>query len=359
MLGFDLPFDLMFPALKLATIVVLVAALFLASRLLLGADRDATSEQRLRRQSIMLALTLLAMVLVILLLPTSDQVRGQLLSLLGLLLTGVVGISSTTFVSNAMAGLMIRTMRHFRPGDFVRIGDHLGRITVLGLFHTELQTEDRDLAVLPNMYLISQPIHIVRGSGTIISATVSLGYDTAHQDIEKALITAAESSELSEPFVRIDDLGDFSVVYRVSGFLEDTARMLTVRSNLRRSMLDTLHGAGIEIVSPSFMNQRVLDKDLRVLPARSRHAEAAEAEQAAPESIIFDKAEAAKRLDDLRRERERLQSELEELEARAAESKEEETKHALAADIERHKARIAAIEQFQSAAEQREVEQPD
>jgi small conductance mechanosensitive channel len=34
--------------------------------------------------------------------------RGELLGLFGLVLTAVVALSSTTFVSNAMAGLMLR-----------------------------------------------------------------------------------------------------------------------------------------------------------------------------------------------------------------------------------------------------------
>jgi len=37
------------------------------------------------------------------------------------------------------------------------VGDYFGRVTERGLFHVEIQTEDRDLATLPNMFLVSQP----------------------------------------------------------------------------------------------------------------------------------------------------------------------------------------------------------
>ena len=63
-------------------------------------------------------------------------------------------------------------MRNFRPGDFVRVGERLGRVTERGLFHTEIQTEDRDLTTLPNLYLVTNPVTVVRASGTIVSTTV-------------------------------------------------------------------------------------------------------------------------------------------------------------------------------------------
>ena len=42
--------------------------------------------------------------------------------------TATVALSSTTFVANTMAGLMLRLVRNFRPGEFVRVGDHFGSV---------------------------------------------------------------------------------------------------------------------------------------------------------------------------------------------------------------------------------------
>ena len=46
------------------------------------------------------------------------------------------------FIGNVMAGLMLRAVRNFRTGDFVRVEKHFGRVTERGLLHTEIQTED-------------------------------------------------------------------------------------------------------------------------------------------------------------------------------------------------------------------------
>ena len=53
-------------------------------------------------------------------------------------------------------------------------------------------------------------------------------------------------------------LDDFSVLYRVSGFLAEVKNLITVKSTLKKRVLDVLHENGVEIVSPAFMNQRQL-----------------------------------------------------------------------------------------------------
>ncbi|MCA9450059.1 MAG: mechanosensitive ion channel family protein, partial [Candidatus Omnitrophica bacterium] len=186
-----------------ATLAALLIGLFIVDWILLRRHSNLLQEQRAKRQVLMVLLTAVAVVLVTLSLPLDPETRNQLLGLLGLLLSGVIGISSTTFVSNAMAALMLRSVKSFRIGDFLRVGEHFGRVTEQGLFHTEIQTEDRDLTTLPNLYLVTNPTSVIRSSGTIVSATVSLGYDVPRMDIESCLLEAAQQTGLEEPFVQV------------------------------------------------------------------------------------------------------------------------------------------------------------
>jgi len=277
---------------------------------------------------------ILGIVCVLLALPVEPATRAQLMSLMGVALTAVVALSSTTFVANAMAGLMLRAVKSYRPGDFVRVGDQFGRVTERGLFHTEIQTEDRDLTTLPNLYLVSHPLTVVRSSGTIVSARLSLGYDVSHAVVEPLLMQAARAAELQDAFVQVVELGDFSVTYRVAGFLSDTKHLLSTRSKLRRAVLDTLHGADVEIVSPAFMNQRVLPAGACVLPAGAAGGPtpSPEAGGRAPEALIFDKADEAEKIEQLRARRGGLLAEIKELESqlsRADESQRASLEHAL------------------------------
>jgi small conductance mechanosensitive channel len=118
------------------------------------------------RELIMLVLTVAAAAILILTLPIAESTRGQILSLLGLAVTATIALSSTTFIGNVMAGLMLRALHNFRAGDFLKVGEHFEQ----GFLHTEIQTEERDLTTLPNLYLVTNPITVVRSSGTIVSA---------------------------------------------------------------------------------------------------------------------------------------------------------------------------------------------
>ncbi|MFH1764163.1 MAG: mechanosensitive ion channel family protein, partial [Gemmatimonadota bacterium] len=119
---------------------------------------------------------------------------------------------------------------------------------------------------------------------------------------------------LKDAFVQILDLGDFSVEYRVAGLLEEVKFIVSARSLLRGKILDCFHTAGVEIVSPNFMNTRALPEDRSVIPAA--HHEVPKADTAPPpEELIFDKAEEAGSVEELKGELEGLRARISELEA--------------------------------------------
>ncbi len=257
-------------------------------------------DAQFRFQLIMLGLTFAAGLTVIVALPISDSLRGQLLSLIGILLSAAIALSSTTFIGNIMAGIMLKAIKSVRPGDFITVADVVGRVTEMDLLHTEIQTEDRDLVTVPNLYVVTQPMKVVRGTGTIISAEVSLGYDLPRQDVSRLLVHAAEQAELKDCFVQIRSLGDFSVLYRVAGMLEDVKSLISTRSRLREKMLDVLHAAGIEIVSPNFMNTRAISENTLFVPKPSTSKP--EEQVFKPEDLAFDKADQASSVEDIRKE---------------------------------------------------------
>ena len=279
----------------LVVVAVLVACLIGVNLLLVRIQKDHP-ERSVHRQVVMLLASLAAIFLLIVLLPISENLRGQILSLLGILLSAAIALSSTTFLGNALAGVLLRNVRSFRTGDFIYINEQFGRVSGRGLFHIEIQTEDRDLVTLPNLFVTNNPVKVTRESGTIISSEVSLGYDVPHAQVETLLKKAAASAKLEEPFVHILKLGDFSVLYRVNGMLKDVKQLLSARSKLNAAVLDALHGADIEIVSPNFMNTR--DVAGQKFTAKPQGEKSAAAEKKGPEEIIFDKAEQAATLEE-------------------------------------------------------------
>jgi small-conductance mechanosensitive channel len=254
-------------------------------------DKSLNKESALPRKLILMGLYLVSFLAIALALPVVESTRNQVIGLFGIVLSGVIAFSSTSIVANIMAGIVLRFTKPFRTGDFIRVNGYFGRVSEKGLFDTEIQTEQRELVAFTNSYLTSNPITVIRSSGTIISANLSIGYDHSHSRIEKSLIEAAGNAGLEEPFVEIIELGNYSISYRVSGLLAEVKSLISSRSRLYANILDNLHGAQIEIMSPNFINSRQINDQPPAIPKPERMKKV-EAESN-PESIIFDKAEEA------------------------------------------------------------------
>ncbi len=312
------------------TLAVLVVTLILIHLFLQRQFREKP-EKMLSQQLIMSGLTCVAAVAFIISLPVSDAVRGQILALVGIVLSAAIALSSTTFLGNAIAGIMLRAVRSFRVGDFIHINEHFGRVSARGLFHIEIQTVDRDLTTLPNLYIATNPVKVIRTSGTIISEQLSLGYDIPRTRIEELLIDAAKQTGLEEPFVHVKELGDFSVVYRISGLLTDVGQILSSHSKLNEKIMDNLHKASVEIVSPTFMNTRAA-ADKRFIPEPEKE-QRDEKPETKPEDIVFDKAQQAEELELNKKRLNEMKKQIEEIRERIHATEDEKEKEELEGKI--------------------------
>lgn len=281
----------------LVTVSVVVSLLMLAHKFIIVRHREKGSEHLFSRQLWMMFFTIAGLIAITLSLPVGDSTRNQIIGLIGLVISGIFAFASTNIFSNLAAGLLLRVTQPFALGDFISVAGHFGRVSERGLFDTELASDSGELIALPNTLLISSPVHTIPANRALVSATVSLGYDVHHDKIIELLKEAAEHCELASPFVQVLSLGDFSVNYRISGVLQESKGIVTARSELHRSMLNTLHKAGVEIVSPNFMNQRPLKDGVLFIPTQPRTKKAVE-EDSDAESVLFEKAEIAKQRED-------------------------------------------------------------
>jgi len=281
--------------LKVFFTVLSLAGIYYVTNLILNRQSKGKTDWGIIRSMILFSIMLVGVIVVILSLPWTGESRGQITNLIGIVISAVLALSSATFIGNGLAGVMLRAINNFKPGDFIQVNEFFGRITERGLFHTEIQTESRDLTTLPNLYLTTNPVKVIRMSGTFITGVCSLGYDVNRQKIEKALLDAANRAELKDAFVRVKELGDYSVVYTVTGMVEKIKTVLSSQSRLNAMILDALHDAGIEIVSPSFMNQRQVGGAV-FIPKKMKKKHVLELSEL-PESKIFDKAEEAESIE--------------------------------------------------------------
>jgi small-conductance mechanosensitive channel len=305
------------PILPMSAALAGTILLLVLGRLVLARSFAHRPGYPFKRQIATLLLSLFGLVAVILLMPITDSARGQLLSLLGILLSAAIALSSTTFLGNIMAGMMLRSIRNFKAGDFIHVEGNFGRVSDQGLFHVEIQGEDRNLTSMPNLLLVTNPVQVYRSTGSVISTEVSLGYDVPRRKVEALLLKAAEDAELKEPFVQVLALDDFSVNYRVAGLLEEVKHLISSRSILRQKVLDRLHEGDIEIVSPTFMNTRAVGEK-RFIPSEeiAEVTDKPVSELLEPEKLMFDKADQAESLEKLKETYHALANEIEALKKR-------------------------------------------
>jgi small-conductance mechanosensitive channel len=280
--------DMFKSLLEPASVLVILAILLVINIMIFNRLKTVKPQSNIIRNTISSLIVFIGALVFILALPIPDSLKGQVLTFLGIIISAGIALSSTTILGNLIAGLMNNSMKRFRNGELIKIGDLQGRITRKSIFRIEIQLEDSNFVSIPNLYIANNPVKLTRKTNTVVSATVSLGYDVPRRKIEEALKDAAIATGLKDPYVYIMNLGDFSVTYKISGFLDDSGKYFTTSSNLNGRVMDKLHEKKIEIVSPTFMNQRRAD-EFQFIPEQEKEKPSAEKESS-PEDLIFDEA---------------------------------------------------------------------
>jgi small-conductance mechanosensitive channel len=294
------------------------------------------------KNSIAAVLLFVGIVVFILSFPIDKTLKGQILSFLAIIVSAGIALSSTTVLGNLMAGIMNNSMNRFRNGDLIKIGDLQGRVTNKSIFHIEIQLEDSNFITIPNLYIATNPVKLTRKTDTVISTSISLGYDIPRAIIEESLKEAAVSTGLTDPYVYITNLGDYSVLYKIHGFLEDSSKYFSTISLLNANVMDVLHKKKIEIVSPTFMNQRNAN-EVVFIPQTTLKNKISNDEQT-PEDLVFDKAIESEKIEIKKDQLEELELQLQLLKEKKKGLKKEE-------DIQKNELSLKTIDKLKAKVE--------
>jgi small-conductance mechanosensitive channel len=194
-------------------------------------------------------------------LPGSDSAAFKGVSvLLGLMLS----LGSSNIISQGASGLILTFSKTFRIGEYVKIGDHEGTVSALGIFNTRLRTGMGEEVTLSNAGVFSSTIRNysrnIQGEGYILDTTVTIGYDTPWRQVEAMLLEAAGRTNgiSTEPPPRVFQtaLSDFYPEYRL--VCNATAKLPKPRavalSDLHANIQDVFNQFGVQIMSPHYMH---------------------------------------------------------------------------------------------------------
>ena len=73
--------------------------------------------------------------------------------------------------------------------------------------------------------------------GVVLTAVIALSATTFVANMIAGIMLQA-----SQPFVLVHELRDHAIVYRICGFLPNMKYLLSSRSNLRKKVLEQMHG---------------------------------------------------------------------------------------------------------------------
>lgn len=192
-------------------------------------------------------------------LPGSDSEAFKGLSVLvGLMLS----LGASSLVGQAASGLILTYGRVYRKGEYVRLADHEGTVTELGVFTTRIRTGLGEELTISNATILGGTTknysRAVNGAGFVLDTTVTIGYDTPWRQVHALLIEAAKRTlgvlEDPAPQVFQTALSDWYPEYRLvcQAIPSEPRPRALMLSALHANIQDVFNEYGVQIMSPQY-----------------------------------------------------------------------------------------------------------
>ncbi len=169
----------------------------------------------------------------------------------------VIGFAFKDIVENYLAGLLLSIRRPFDLYDLVRIESHEGRVTRLTSSELFLMTLDGNHVRIPNAAVFKSIIYNYSiNPRRRFDFGVGVGVNEDLIEVQPLGCTAlremAGVMDEPAPFMTIEDLGDFSVLVRFFGWVDQrSADFAKVRGEAIRRVKLALEKAGVEMPEPA------------------------------------------------------------------------------------------------------------
>jgi MscS family membrane protein len=184
-------------------------------------------------------------------LPTYSLVTG--LGIGGL----AVALAGREALSNLIGTVAILLDRPFKLGDFIVLGEaERGTVTEIGLRSTRIKRLDGILVSIPNANIAN--MKIINESAPVAEAQISVpvgaAYGSSVNDVEQALLTAAQRCEYAvsdlAPSVRLVSFGDSAMEFQVLVWIIQPEFRAKATDQINRAIGEEFEKRGIEMPFP-------------------------------------------------------------------------------------------------------------
>lgn len=208
----------------------------------------------------------LSLVVIFPYLPGSDSDAFKGVSVfLGIL----ISIGSSSAVANAVAGLVITYMRPFKPGDWIKVGEHIGVVIEKDALVTRIKTFNNEDITLPNSTILSGATvnfsSLGQSNGLALGIRLKVKYDYSQNLIEELLISAAlrtqDVTNTPCPYVLQISLEEFYSVYELNAYTFKPENMFFIKSDLIKNIQNAFRQSNIDLYTTQYVEIKGITKD--------------------------------------------------------------------------------------------------
>ncbi|MDR1363038.1 MAG: mechanosensitive ion channel family protein [Spirochaetaceae bacterium] len=192
-------------------------------------------------------------------LPNSDS---DIFKGISVLIGVVFSLSSSSIISNLIAGIVMTYMRPFRIGDRIKINDVTGFVVERGPMSTRVRTHKNEFVSFPNQMILNTSVTNYNSSiadnfdGYIVNTTITMGYNIPWHVVHEILINAALKTKFTEktpaPFVNQTKLDDFYCWYEINTYTKNVSMLPAIYSDLYKNIQDGFSAANISMYAPHY-----------------------------------------------------------------------------------------------------------
>ena len=246
----------------LIAVLILVAGWMLSrwigqgTRELLGRSQyiDPTLKPLISRFSryLILALTVVAVL---------GQFGVQTTSLIALLGAAglAIGLALQGTLSNVASGVMLLVLRPFRVFERIKVADALGTVREIGLFRTEIVTDNGNYVSIPNATIFSGTIinmsrEVTRRTDFTVEVDRAENLDRVQRRILECLALEQRVLKNPAPTVEIETLGAISTTLTVQVWLANRdfgAVLSDVKKRVRHALQNADVSAPVPVPAPA------------------------------------------------------------------------------------------------------------
>ncbi len=168
----------------------------------------------------------------------------------------VLGLALQDTLGNVVAGLALQVDQPYRVGDWIRVGDHEGRVAQVSWRATVIRTWDSTLVTMPNSSIATSAItnYSEPAAPTRVWVDVGVSYTTPPNTVKAVLLEAMTQVPLAlgspGAEILVVDFAGSSVTYRTCCFVADMERAIFAQDQMRAAIWYAFQRHGLDIPFP-------------------------------------------------------------------------------------------------------------